>query len=85
MADADRTAPPPHYPEALPPTLSDMQLREGAVSVDATVASIDPPPTIVTSVNPADVASDPMLFFFFFFFFFFIVHLEVIHNIIHSP
>ena len=50
-------APPPHYPEVLPPTLSDKQLREGSVSVDATVASIDPPPTTVPSVNLADVVN----------------------------
>ena len=49
-------APPPHCLEAVPPMLSYEQLREGSVSVDATVASIDPPPTIVPSVNPADVA-----------------------------
>ena len=51
-------APPPHCPEAVPPMLSDKQLREGSVSADATVASnLSPQPTTVPSVNPADVAN----------------------------
>ena len=48
-------APPPHYPEALPLTLSDKQLHKGSVSVDATVASTMPSrpsdPMLATTSN----------------------------------